>query len=115
MVQLTWLIITNIDNDCYLFYIVLEEDKVMNISLTPELDKWINEKVKSGLYNSASEVIREGLRLLVSKEEQKKAMLKDLQTELLVGIKQLDANKSKPLTEDLLNSIKQNARKNMGV
>ncbi len=36
----------------------------MNVSLTPELDEFVNAKVSSGLYNSASEVVREGLRLL---------------------------------------------------
>ncbi len=36
----------------------------MNVSLTPELEKLVQEKVASGLYNSASEVIRESLRLL---------------------------------------------------
>ena len=36
----------------------------MNISLTPELEELIHQKVASGLYHSASEVIREGLRLL---------------------------------------------------
>ncbi|MEW5813915.1 MAG: type II toxin-antitoxin system ParD family antitoxin [Spirochaetota bacterium] len=44
----------------------------MNISLTPELDNWINKQVQNGLYHSASEVIREGLRLLMRQEEQKK-------------------------------------------
>ncbi len=33
----------------------------MNVSLTPELEKFVDEKVKSGLYNSASEVVRESL------------------------------------------------------
>lgn len=36
----------------------------MNVSLTPELEKMIREKVSSGLYNSSSEVVREALRLL---------------------------------------------------
>jgi antitoxin ParD1/3/4 len=36
----------------------------MNISLTPELEEFVDGKVESGLYNNASEVIREGLRLL---------------------------------------------------
>ncbi len=40
----------------------------MNISLTPELEKFIESKVKSGFYSSASEVVREGLRLLSDKE-----------------------------------------------
>ncbi len=34
----------------------------MNVSLTPELDTVIKEKVKSGLYNNASEVVRDALR-----------------------------------------------------
>lgn len=38
----------------------------MNISLTPELEKIVYEKVNSGLYTSASEVIRESLRLMNS-------------------------------------------------
>lgn len=40
----------------------------MNISLTPELERYIRRKVATGLYNNASEVIREALRLLVSRE-----------------------------------------------
>jgi antitoxin ParD1/3/4 len=36
----------------------------MNISLTPELESFVQAKVRSGRYNSASEVIREALRLL---------------------------------------------------
>ena len=36
----------------------------MNVSLTPELEAFVDGKVGSGLYNNASEVIREGLRLL---------------------------------------------------
>ena len=36
----------------------------MNVSLTPELEKMIHKKVETGLYLSASEVVREALRLL---------------------------------------------------
>jgi putative addiction module CopG family antidote len=42
--------------------------EVMNVSLTPELEKYIRRKVASGLYNNASELIREALRLLVARE-----------------------------------------------
>ena len=41
----------------------------MNISLTPELEKFVDGKVESGLYNNASEVIRESLRLLKEHDE----------------------------------------------
>ena len=40
----------------------------MNVSLTPKLDGFVRRKVASGLYNNASEVIREALRLLVAHE-----------------------------------------------
>jgi len=41
----------------------------MNVSLTPELEKYVGDKVQSGLYNNASEVIRESLRLLKEHDE----------------------------------------------
>ena len=41
----------------------------MNVSLTPELASFVEAKVESGLYNNASEVIREGLRLLRENDE----------------------------------------------
>ena len=41
----------------------------MNVSLTPELEKFVDDKVDSGLYNNASEVIRESLRLLKEHDE----------------------------------------------
>ena len=40
----------------------------MNVSLTPKLEELIREKVSSGLYNNASEVVREALRLLVKQD-----------------------------------------------
>ncbi len=42
---------------------------VMNVSLTPELEKLVNEKVRSGLYQTASEVVREALRLLKQRDD----------------------------------------------
>ena len=40
----------------------------MNISLTPTLEKFVQDKVASGLYNSVSEVIREALRMMASRD-----------------------------------------------
>ena len=40
----------------------------MNVSLTPELERLVNEKVESGLYQTASEVVREALRLLKERD-----------------------------------------------
>ncbi|GEM_PF-2624405 len=36
----------------------------LNVRLTPQLETWIAEQVEAGWYNNASEVVREGLRLL---------------------------------------------------
>lgn len=47
----------------------------MNITLGSEFEKRINEKVASGLYTSASEVIRDGLRLLFEKDVLKQQQL----------------------------------------
>jgi putative addiction module CopG family antidote len=41
----------------------------MGVSLTPDLESLVNEKVKSGVYSSASEVICEGLRLLKERDD----------------------------------------------
>ena len=42
---------------------------LMNVSLTPELEALVNEKVRSGLYHTASEVVREALRLLKQRDD----------------------------------------------
>jgi len=69
----------------------------MNVSLTPELEKLVNQKVESGLYNSASEVIREGLRLLSEQDELKRVRLEELRREVLRGHEQSKRGESKPL------------------
>ena len=61
----------------------------MNVSLTPELENLINEKVKSGLYNSASEVIRESLRLLQEQDELKRIRKDELRREIMLGVEQI--------------------------
>lgn len=53
----------------------------MNVSLTPELEEFIREKVASGHYSSHSEVVRAGLRLLIQRERVTEARLDDLRDE----------------------------------
>jgi antitoxin ParD1/3/4 len=65
----------------------------MNVSLTPELEKLIERKLKSGLYNSASEVIREALRLLQERDEMREAQLQELKRLTGAGLKQADEGK----------------------
>ena len=47
----------------------------MNVSLTAKLEKFVSSKVKSGRYNSASEVVREALRLLEEHEQARNVQL----------------------------------------
>jgi antitoxin ParD1/3/4 len=58
----------------------------MNISLTPELEKFIQDKVASGRYHSASEVIRAGLRLLEEQERLCAVRIEALREEIQKGL-----------------------------
>jgi antitoxin ParD1/3/4 len=68
----------------------------MNISLTPELERLVDEKVKSGRYASASEVIREGLRLLEEQEEMKQHRLAEIREKIDRGLNQLNKGQGIP-------------------
>ena len=50
----------------------------MNVSLTPELEKLVDGKVSSGMYQTASEVIREGLRLLAERDAARESLRRDI-------------------------------------
>ncbi len=58
----------------------------MNVSLTPELEELVNEKVSSGQYNNPSEVIREALRLLRERDELQEIQRAELRQEIARGI-----------------------------
>ncbi|HMD78322.1 MAG TPA: type II toxin-antitoxin system ParD family antitoxin [Terracidiphilus sp.] len=62
----------------------------MNVSLTPELDRFVAGKVESGRYNSASEVVREALRLLEEHDRARSAQLAAFNQELGVRLASLD-------------------------
>ena len=64
----------------------------MNVSLTPELETLVKDKVKTGLYNSSSEVIREALRVWRN-EAIYQEKLQALRECLVIGESQLDAGK----------------------
>ena len=62
----------------------------MNVSLTPELEKLVAEKVKSGRYNSASEVVREALRLLEEQDQLRALRLDEVRKKIAEGLQSLD-------------------------
>lgn len=62
----------------------------MNVSLTEELEEFVQKKVESGRYTSASEVVRAGLRLLEQEDEAREARLAAMRSEIQAGIEQAE-------------------------
>lgn len=82
----------------------------MNVSLTPELEQFIQAKVKSGRYLSASEVVREGLRLLEERDRVQQARLENLRQDVRIGIEQSDRGEvfdGEAVIQELLTEIEQ--------
>ena len=57
----------------------------MNVNLTPQLEDMVRQKVDSGLYSSASEVVREALRLMDEKDRLQAAKLSQLRKDIQEG------------------------------
>jgi antitoxin ParD1/3/4 len=68
----------------------------MKVSLTPELERRIAEKVESGLYTTPSEVVREGLRLLFSLDVSRGELAGRLRTDIQIGLDSLQSGESFP-------------------
>ncbi|MGA7933843.1 MAG: type II toxin-antitoxin system ParD family antitoxin [Kovacikia sp.] len=79
----------------------------MNISLTPQLESLVKRKVESGLYNSASEVMRDALRLLEECDRVREIRLEELRREIQKGI---DSGPATPLD---IEEIKARGRKRL--
>ena len=74
----------------------------MNVSLTKELERFVTSKVKSGRYGSASEVVRESLRLLEQEDQKKRfsfSTREELEVNLLEGVESLDRGERIPARE----------------
>ena len=82
----------------------------MNVSLTPELESLVQEKVQTGMYHSASEVVREALRLLRERDELRQTGLAALRKEIAVGIEQADRARTAPLNVKALKAKARTAR-----
>ena len=84
----------------------------MNVSLTKELEKLVNDRVKSGMYQTASEVVREGLRLLKERDS-----LESLRRDIQAGFDAIDRGEydeyDENTTKDLANAIKARGRKRL--
>ncbi len=58
----------------------------MNVNLTPQLEKLVRAKVASGMYTSASEVVREALRLMDEQDRLRSAKLSQLREDIRQGV-----------------------------
>jgi antitoxin ParD1/3/4 len=83
----------------------------MNVSLTPQLEKLVREKVESGRYNNASEVVREGLRLI----EQRDQRLERLRAEMQRGIDQIARGESVVVNDEFFDSIEREVDKELSL
>jgi antitoxin ParD1/3/4 len=97
--------ITEIDNFWHGFRVLL-----MNVSLTPELEKWVQSKVETGLYGSSSEVVRDALRLLHQFEFERIRKFDELRSDLQVGLEQLRAGRGREFDRSLVDEIKKRGR-----
>lgn len=82
----------------------------MNVSLTPELEQFVQAKVKSGRYLSASEVVREALRLLEERDRIQQLKLESLRKEIMIGVEQLERGEvvnGEEVFEELYEDIRQ--------
>lgn len=58
----------------------------MNVNLSPQLEEMVRRKVASGLYTSASEVVREALRMMEAQDQQRAAKLEQLRQDIREGL-----------------------------
>ena len=85
----------------------------MNVSLTPKLEQFVEKKLKAGSYQTASEVVREGLRLLLERDAREAAGLGELRSLIDVGMQQIEVGQTKPFNEAALKRIRQKGRQKL--
>jgi antitoxin ParD1/3/4 len=66
-------------------------DTQITVTLPPELEAFIQESVASGRFATAGEAVREGLRLLEEREQERDAVLTELRQEIEIGVEQAKA------------------------
>ena len=77
----------------------------MNVNLGEMFDRFVAQLIESGHYQSQSEVIRDGLRLLKEKEELRAARLQQLRSEVDKGIKDIEDGNYKTYNSETLKQV----------
>jgi antitoxin ParD1/3/4 len=83
----------------------------MNISLTRELDEFVTKKVKGGSYHTASEVIRDALRLLIERDHIYQIRLQELHKAVKEGLDSGGAIPAESVYRELRRKITQKRTK----
>jgi antitoxin ParD1/3/4 len=83
---------------------------IINVSLTTQLEELVQQRVRSGRYSSASEVVRAALRLLEAHDREQDARIARLRSDVEAGLRQLDEGTARPFDEDAVASIKRGGR-----
>jgi len=83
----------------------MEGVMTMNINLSPQLEELVRNKVASGFYNSASEVVREALRLMDAQDRLRETKLNQLRQDIQDGLYSGEATDWNP------DEVKQEGRK----
>jgi len=85
-------------------------ENIMNFSLTPELEEFISKLVKTGLYQTGSEVVREALRLLKERQDLQGLRLQQLKKDIQAGLDEAREGKASSLS---LKDIKKEGKKRL--
>ena len=81
----------------------------MNVSLTKELEELVNSKVQTGRYLSASEVVREALRLLEERDRVQEIRVEEMRRAIRAGNDQL-ARGERISAETVFGEIREKSR-----
>jgi len=85
------------------------KQRTRNVALTPHLDKYVERKIKSGRYQSASEVVRESLRLMEQQERERRETLTKMRVQIRSGYDQIKRGET-VAADEVLNEIKAMSR-----
>jgi antitoxin ParD1/3/4 len=78
---------------------------MINVTLPPELEAFVNEQVRTGRFTDTNAVVREALRLLSEQNAVRDAKLEDLKAAIDVAIRELDEGKGMPFNEQTIEEI----------
>ena len=85
----------------------------MNVTLTPDLEQIVREKIETGRYQSALEVIGDALRLMTERETNRQIQIEKLRQEIAIGIEQCERGEvfdGEEVVQELLEEIERSER-----